>query len=162
MKDHLAPTDFADALISGGAVLPTDAVAAEHLRGCAACSADLAELDESLVLFRSAVSSFAEREPAGLRPWAQQQGRPFLGRAAWLSLAAVLLAAALPRALHLWPTSAPSARAARVPTQAESDEALLREIDHDIAAPVPSPMQPLADPTSSAVNPQPRATQRTN
>jgi hypothetical protein len=43
----------------------------------------------------------------------------------------------------------------------ESDEALLSDIDQKVSADVPSPMQPLADPTDET-NPTSTSNQRTN
>jgi hypothetical protein len=44
----------------------------------------------------------------------------------------------------------------------ESDEALLADIDQKLSADVPSPMEPLADPTAGATSTTSTSDQRTN
>jgi hypothetical protein len=76
--------------------------------------------------------------------------------------AALLLAAAIPIALRDLQSSRPAHTATVASSQSSSligDEALLEEVDQTLSSPIPSPMQPLADPTagrSSQIDSTPR------
>jgi hypothetical protein len=48
------------------------------------------------------------------------------------------------------------------PQTTESDAALLADIDQEISADVPAPMQPLADPTAGATSATSASDQRSN
>ena len=60
-------------------------------------------------------------------------------------------------------TKVEAAKTAAVAAQnTESDEALLSDIDQKVSADVPSPMQPLADPTDETTSMTSTSDQRTN
>lgn len=127
-----------------------------HLRACPVCAAEIASLQQSLSRFRSATTAWADHASAS-RSWlspglgsvepagSYRRSRPLL----WAS-AAVLLAAAIPFALHRHRSSAPPPTAEVHIRQSSpvTDEALLEEIDQTLSSSIPTPMQPLADPTA--------------
>jgi hypothetical protein len=87
-----------------------------------------------------------------------------MGPALWAAAAALVIAITLPLALHhdqppAQRAPAPAAVTAQ-PSTSQSDEALLEEIDQTLSSSIPSPMQPLDDPTAGRHN-QPD-TQRKN
>jgi hypothetical protein len=130
-------------------------VVQEHLRACLVCSAELKVLRDSLSTFRQASSSFARQE------FAQGYGRrssiapphSYLSQPLYWAAAAVIFVAALfPLTLHRQhPVSSATTKSAAAFSQTtESDEALLADIDQKVSADVPSPMEPLADPTAGS------------
>ena len=80
------------------------------------------------------------------------------------SLAVVCVAALFPLSMHRQrPISGDAPTISAVPQQtAESDAALLADIDQDISADVPAPMQPLADPTAGTTSATSTSDQRSN
>jgi hypothetical protein len=138
----------------------------QHLRACPSCSEELTRLSRSLTDFREASSAFARQQFAEVR--AQRGANPYsmlpaahsrFVPALWLSAAAAVLtlAAVLPTSSHntpkpVAPATVSSAVSKPAPQSAESDEAFLEEIDQAISTTVPSPMQPLADPTPGRSN----------
>jgi hypothetical protein len=56
----------------------------------------------------------------------------------------------------------PAATAVVAPHTTESDEALLEDVDQTLSADVPSPMEPLADPTAGSTSADSTAYQRKN
>ncbi len=166
MTPHLTPAELADVLIGDTSDTAANTASRAHLRSCPVCSGELDALRRPLELFRSAASTFAEQEYARVRPSRLLSYHPQL-RPAWFALAAMaLLVLLIPGILHeqrLASVPAPQTSFATVePTQlstAESDDALLSEVDQDIAASVPSPMQPLADPTHSSAYAQDSSSQ---
>jgi len=146
----------------------------EHLRDCHLCSAEFASLSHSLATFRSTADAWATREwtrgPASLPPLhsvparTASASRAFTSPVLWAAAAALVVAVTLPLTLHrgqpaATKTPAPGAVATQ-PGTSQSDEALLEEIDQTLSSPIPSPMQPLDDPTAGRHN-QPD-TQRKN
>jgi hypothetical protein len=144
------------------------AVLQQHLAICPACASELANLRGSISLFRDTTIACSRQELAefhasntALTP----RPHTFFHPIYWATAAAMIFAAALPLTLHRpsQPPSAPVAAATTASPAVESDEALLDEINQEISAPVPSSMQPLADPTvNSTTAAQTTATQRTN
>jgi hypothetical protein len=138
----------------------------EHVRSCHICSDELATLDHSLDLFRSTADAWASHEwhthqsllqSRSLKPAPVTNGFSafFAKPAVWATAAMLaLFAAALPVTLHYRADSAKTtAPAAAVrPADAQSDEALLLEINQTLSSSVPTPMQPLADPTGGGNN----------
>jgi hypothetical protein len=128
----------------------------EHLRDCEHCSAQLASLSQSLADFRSTTKAWASHE------WTSQQAnsrslhplrptRVLTLPALWAAAAALVIAAMLPLTQHHNAPPAPAPQAAAIATQTpanQSDEALLEEIDQTLSSSIPSPMQPLNDPTA--------------
>jgi len=156
---HLTEEQFGE-LIAGASANPA---AAAHILTCQQCAAELDQLRESLSLFRQASTLHAAGELRRMAlapvPW-----RGILSPAtqrAWLATAAAVafLVALLPvhqqRRASMQHSSAVAADAPGL--SAESDEALLDDVDRDVSASVPAPMQALADPgavnlTNSALN----------
>jgi hypothetical protein len=175
MTNHLNHEQLCDLLLANHAgSLSADSReierSREHVRDCHICAAELSMLDHSLSLFRSTADAWANYEWHNhgsllqnhrLKPVASSNGlRAFFARPAiWATAAAVaLFAAALPITLHYMPdsskTEAPPAAVAHSTNTAQSDEALLEEIDQTLSSTIPTPMQPLADPTASQSNTQ--------
>jgi hypothetical protein len=165
---HLTSDQMSDLLAS--AFSPKDgnpqiepSAAEAHLRACAACTAEFTSLREALSLFQEATTAYSDREFARLR----KQDRPafpvlpahrtYSHTLFWAAASVVLMAGLLPlemrwqRTLSTPPAATAAASAhtagatARTP---ESDEALLEDVDRELSASVPAPMQALADPTS--------------
>jgi hypothetical protein len=80
----------------------------------------------------------------------------------WAAAAILLVAASFPLSMRRQPVSAPATAAFASPHTAESDEALLEDIDQKVSADVPSPMEPLADPTAGAATTEFTSHQRKN
>ena len=147
--------------------------AQDHLRACLQCTAELQSLRASLSLFRHAASSYAGQvyaqssiNKASLAP-SPRFGSHLLY---WASAAALTIAVALPVSLlhhhHAegtpQPVAAETVAPQATPPATESDEALLDGIAQDLSTDVPSPMQPLADPTGGAATAQNISAQRKN
>jgi hypothetical protein len=145
-----------------------------HLRSCPVCAAEIASLQQSLSRFRSATTAWAGHASAS-RSWLSPGLAPALGsmgsmepatarsrfRPLLWAAAAVLLAAAIPFAIHNHrsPPPPPTADTHIRQFSPVTDEALLEEIDQTLSSSVPTPMQPLADPTaghSSQIDSTPR------
>ncbi|HWZ01271.1 MAG TPA: hypothetical protein VNX17_09335 [Edaphobacter sp.] len=139
----------------------------EHLRACLICSAELRSLRDSLSHFRDASVSYARQEFAQSYAHRSSIAPPhtFLSQPLyWAAAAVVFVAALFPLSMHrLRPAPAVIGTTATSPSQAtESDEALLADIDQKLSADVPSPMEPLADPTAGATSTTSTSDQRTN
>lgn len=135
----------------------------EHVTQCAICAGELDTLSQSLLLFRSTAHAWAShawqnqaiavnRNAASASHGSRlfRQLRPALWGAA---AAAAILAVALP--LHFQhrltiPASPQATIIAPVAqSTAQSDEALLEEINQTLDSSVPTPMQPLANTSAS-------------
>jgi hypothetical protein len=166
MTPHLTHKQLCDLLVGQPASNLHEAgrleLLREHLRDCERCSAELASLSQSLADFRSTTKAWASHE------WTSQQAssrslhpvrptRSLTMPALWAAAAALVIAATLPLTLHHNgpPSSPPTPKPAAVATQPsanQSDEALLEEIDQTLSSSIPSPMQPLNDPTAGLHN----------
>jgi hypothetical protein len=177
---HLTHEQLCDVLLASSGSAPqgdpqaaaTCEIAEKHLRSCLQCAAELQNLRTSFSLFRHATTSYADQVYAqssinktSLGP-APRYGSHLLY---WATAAALALAVALPLGLHhQHPPTAhqPVAAAAMAPqpttSATESDEALLNGIAQDLSTDVPSPMQPLADPTDGAATVEYVSVQRKN
>jgi hypothetical protein len=176
--DHLLEvTPVADPVLSRPAQATASAnsgfhVVEDHLRACPLCAAELSSLQASLGNFQAATTSFANQELSLLRalypnrinlrsiasatprPAARLYNKPF----AWAIAAGLVVAASLgtilPRGLHrpsaLHTASAVVTAISPGTPAPESDQALLEEVDDDLASNVPSAMQPLSDPVSTS------------
>ncbi len=152
-SNHLTHHQICDLLIDPA---QQDAAAVAHLAACPACTSELASLSTGLRNFQQASIRLAEleiaRRPTPLLPAARS--RSFFAVPAFAAAAALLLAIVfLPQ--HRTPAPDPHAhQAALTPavavSDAESDEALLNQIDQDLDASIPSAMEPLAGPTDTA------------
>jgi hypothetical protein len=139
----------------------------EHLRACLICSAELRNLRDSLSHFRDASTSFARQEFA--QSYAQRSSiappHSYLSQPLyWTAAAVVFVAALFPLSMHrqrpIPPATSTVASASSQTT--ESDDALLADIDQKVSADVPSPMEPLADPTAGATSTPSTSNQRNN
>jgi hypothetical protein len=133
----------------------------QHLRECNVCAAELASLNESLTVFRSAATAWSSSEwnraEASTRSLRHAPARPrsLIQAVLWTAAAALVIAATLPFALHRTPPATPRTPAAVVhtaPPSNISDEALLEEVNETLSSSIPSPMQPLDDPTAGRPN----------
>jgi hypothetical protein len=136
----------------------TDREAAEHAQTCAFCKAELNELQQSLGSFRSVTTEISERAALSrprtnllpARPvWSRD---PFRATPAYFALAASLTVAAVlvPFVRHSPEVQTPVPPKAQMAHSVESDDALLRDIDQQLDASVPSAMEPLADPAMNS------------
>jgi hypothetical protein len=131
-----------------------------HLASCEACAATVQGMRDTLALFRETTIAFADRELAGVE---RQARRPvmlqnsFSPGLVWAAAGLLVVAGMLPLELHrvaqghtvpqiAHATSSPS------PAKAESDEALLNDINQEISASVPDSMQVLANPVPETAN----------
>jgi hypothetical protein len=162
MNLHLTHEQLCDVLLadspsqSAGGDRDTDVVD-QHLQACLICSAELKSLRDSLSHFRNASVSYSRHEFAHSYVLSQ----PLY----WAAAAVLFVAALFPITLHQQQSAARAAatRAAAASSQmAESDEALLADIDQKVSADVPSPMEPLADPTDGTTSVTSTSDQRTN
>jgi hypothetical protein len=174
MTPHLSHEQLCDAVLARSPhPLSSDfAALQDHLHACPACAAELANLRESLSLFRDASTALAHQELTSQRATHSVRNTPVLPLRSsplhsvyWAAAAAtILVAAALPLSLHRsQPLSpAPSVTAAAPVPTTESDEALLEDINQELSTSIPSPMQPLADPTANSAAAQPTSSPRNN
>jgi anti-sigma factor RsiW len=140
-------------------------VVEQHLQACLICSAELKSLRDSISHFRDASSAFARHEFA--QSYARRASiappHSYLSQPLYWAAAAVLFVAALfPITMHQHSATTSAAKATTVSSQTESDEALLADIDQKVSADVPSPMEPLADPTDGTTSTTSTSDQRTN
>ena len=161
---HLTEEQFGE-LLAPSTETSDRALAEAHIASCEQCSAELASLRDSLSLFRTATGAFAENEFRRLPQWSASREpvrRPLFQPAYWAAAAALLLAALLPlQMFHRHPPASPVVAAVTTPDRpAESDEALFESVNSEISEAVPSPMQALADPTSSTTSSLQNSTQR--
>jgi len=179
MNRHLTHEQLCDLLLAKHAPDTSESsghieLLREHLRDCHLCSAEFASLSQSLATFRSTADAWATREWTS-RPASPtllhhapartaSTARALMGPALWAAATALVVAITLPLTLHRDQPAAPKTPALAVvttqPGTSQSDEALLEEIDQTLSSPIPSPMQPLDDPTAGRHN-QPD-TQRKN
>jgi hypothetical protein len=133
----------------------------QHLRECNDCSTEFASLSESLTAFRSTTTAWSTREWTRAEALARSQRlaparpRSFMPAALWTAAAALVIVTTLPLALHRTPPATPRTPAAVVhtaPPSNISDEALLEEVNETLSSSIPSPMQPLDDPTAGRPN----------
>ena len=162
-RTHLTEEQFGELLARSASTEPSPeiALAEAHLAACEQCAAQLASLDESLTLFRKATSAYADNQLRSMPKRPIPIRRPALQPAYWATAAALLLAAILPMQM-LHRHSVPSAPAVStvVDHPVESDEALLESVNTEISESVPSPMQTLADPTTTSTTSSQTSTQR--
>ena len=170
MTPHLSHEQLCDIVLARSPhPLSSDfAALQEHLSICPACATELSNLRTSLLLFRDASTSYAQQQLTHL------DARKFssLSRSVtpfhplyWAIAATLLVAMTLPLGWHRQPPPPPASSSATVVTPVhttESDEALLEEISQELSAPIPSPMQPLADPTASSAADQSTSPKRNN
>jgi hypothetical protein len=131
-----------------------------HLLACDQCAAEFAGLRDSLSLFREASTAYADNQLRTMPRMTLPSRRifsPALEPTWWVAAATIVLAGLLPMQLsrpHIRqsPSSSPAILEDR---SAQSDEALLEDVDRDTSASVPASMQALADPTDGAASVNP-------
>jgi hypothetical protein len=141
-------------------------VVEQHLQACLICSAELKSLRDSLSHFRDASVAYSRQQFAqsyahqsSIAPPHSVLSQPLY----WAAAAVIFVASLFPIALHRQSAAREAVKTAAVAAQnAESDEALLSDIDQKVSADVPSPMQPLADPTDETTSTTSTSDQRTN
>lgn len=162
---HLTHEQLCDLLLENSAPA-LDQV--EHLRTCSRCAAEYNSLRESITLFRSTTIAWAGHVSAN-RTWSSpirllstatrqrnHRAEQLLMPVLWAAAAMLLIASAIPFALH--PPQEPARTthsnppAPVRPIDRIGDEALLEEVDQTLSSSIPAPMQPLADPTAGRSN----------
>lgn len=168
MNLHLTHDQLCDLILADTSLQPNaeSDVVEQHLQACLICSAELKNLRDSISHFRDASSAFARQEFA--QSYAQRSSiappHSYLSQPLYWAAAAVIFVAALfPITMHQQHSAVDSAvKATAVSPQTESDDALLADIDQKVSADVPSPMEPLADPTDGTTSTTSTSDQRTN
>ena len=155
LGEHLSSQQFAE-LLAG----PAGATSG-HLLVCQACAQEFDTLRESLSQFRQAANAYVASEIRKLPPidpGARTRFRPWVAMSlpaspAMLATAAALIMAAIvplqiqrQRAFTAVPAIAMSTADAHTP---ESDDALLKDVDRELAVSVPAAMQALAGPADA-------------
>ena len=155
---HLTSDQMSDLL---AAPVGSDLEAAEvHLASCAPCAAELASLREALSLFQEATIAHADREFGRVRNLDRPAyavlpaHRPYSKTLFWVAASAIVMAGFLPLEMRWQRTvAAPPAAVGVASTHtAESDEALLEDINRELSVSVPASMQALVDPTGGATD----------
>jgi len=153
---HLTIEQFDELLArTAEAASPATIAAEAHLLSCPLCAAELAGLRDSLSLFCQASTAHAEdelsRQPLAALPARRPALAPVIAPAYWAAAAALILAAFLPLQTLRHRSIQPAHTATAVAdSPAQSDEALLDDIDREASASVPTPMQALVDPTATS------------
>jgi hypothetical protein len=165
---HLTHEQLCDLLLADSSLPLEIDIVHEHLQACLLCSAELENLRSSLSLFRSASISYAKQEYArsplrseSIVPPPHYLSQPLY----WAAAAILLVAASFPLSLHRQHLPTPATEITTIASQTaevESDEALLEDVDQKLSAEVPSPMEPLADPTAGASPAESTSNQRKN
>jgi hypothetical protein len=167
MTLHLTHEQLCDVLLADSS-FPQEspsAIVQDHLRACLHCSAELESLRVSLSLFREASTSYAGHQFArsffkrgSIAPPQHYLTQPLY----WAAAAVVLVAASFPLSLYRQHRPLPAATAVVAPHTTESDEALLEDVDQTVSADVPSPMEPLDNPTTDSTSADSTSSQRKN
>jgi hypothetical protein len=159
---HLSEDQFGELLARSDAEVQSNS----HLLTCDQCAAEFATIRQSLSLFRDASRAYADNELRHLpQVTLPTPGliSPALQPAWFLAAAALMLTALLPMQMrhlqNLHPAAVAASPSAPV-ISTESDEALLEDVDRESSASIPSPMQALANPSTSLDPSTPLATQR--
>ena len=157
---HLSEAQFGELLAAPAKAAASALTPAEaHVLTCHQCAAELANLRESLALFREATTSFAidqlRQMPPVVLP-ARRVVSPALRSIVLACAAALVLAAFVPMQVLHQRSQEAARRAASANAApriqhyaAESNEALLDDVDQAASASVPDAMQPLANPAAT-------------
>jgi hypothetical protein len=148
---HVTDAEMELLLTGGLNEAETSPESLSHLLSCEQCASEIGSLRESISVFRGATASFTDaqlRRQAPISVPARSIYRAF--DAAWLvAAAAMFFAALLPMQMtHRHAPAAASGYSAAANVPAESDEALLEDVDRVASASIAAPMQVLADPAS--------------
>jgi anti-sigma factor RsiW len=159
-ENHLTGEQFGELMAgtteaAGGEL----ALAEAHLLVCEQCAAELASLREAICFYREASIAYADEELRQRPRWilpARSSSPRSLVPAYWVAAAAMLLTALFPLQVMRRHSVAPAAAsvssvaASDAGRDAQSDEALLEDVNSEISASVPTSMQALADPSDDA------------
>jgi anti-sigma factor RsiW len=161
MTLHLTHEQLCDVILADSS-LPREGsstIVQDHLHACLHCSAELESLRASISLFREASTSYAGQQftRSFLKIGSIAPPQHYLTQPLYWAAAAVVLVAAYRQHRPL-----PAATAIVAPHTTESDEALLDDVDQTLSADVPSPMEPLADPTAGSTSAQSTSSPRKN
>ena len=170
--NHLTEQQFAELLaasprevdeISAGSELASHI----HVSECADCAAELTRMRESLALFREASTAYADTHLHPVVSWQTPARRSFGFQPAYwaAAAAAALLAGFIPLQMALrHPAPKPDQPIQTVAqrTPAETDQALLDDVNRELSESVPTPMAALLDPAGSSTEASPNSTQRIN
>ena len=167
MTLHLTHEQLCDVILADSS-LPREGsstIVQDHLHACLHCSAELESLRASISLFREASTSYAGQQftrsflkIGSIAPPQHYLTQPLY----WAAAAVVLVAASFPLSLYRQHRPLPAATAIVAPHTTESDEALLDDVDQTLSADVPSPMEPMADPTAGSTSAQSTSSPRKN
>jgi predicted anti-sigma-YlaC factor YlaD len=156
-QSHLTHKQLCDLLIADPeGTEPELAHLDHHLRHCPDCMDEYAALCLPLENFRCATTAWASHSAAA-RSWAPATRSKSVGHlVGWiLATAALALAVIVPITVHEHTASRIRSMAIATshqlnrPSITLGDEALLEEVDQTVSSSIPSPMQPLADPTGA-------------
>jgi len=156
-KSHLTGEQFGELMAgtteaAGGEL----ALAEAHLLVCEQCAAELASLREAICVFREASSTYADEELRRRPRWILPERRSFslsLVPAYWVAAAAMFITALFPlqvlrhHNVPQAPAGVSSVAVSNAASDAQSDEALLEDVNSEISRSVPASMQALADPS---------------
>jgi anti-sigma factor RsiW len=155
MNAHLTEAQIYDLLDLSSPARPDDA-ASRHLDTCPRCRAEFDALRDSLSNFRLAATNISLTHVPFRRAVVETPSSPsFVNRSRilWASgfATAMLAVAIVIPAVRNVPTTpkSPVVAANTTMLEAESDEALLRDIDRDLSTSVPTPLEPLTGTSSS-------------
>jgi hypothetical protein len=145
---HLTANEISRWLVEG-----PESSASRHLQSCGACRATLAEAQEPLTVFRTALVGWSEAQSGAQSLSARNLEKPkekHWGIRLWLPVSSLALAALLLAGYSKLPGTlrghSPDQTAATLahPTP-ESDAALLDQVDVEVSEAVPDSMAPLTD-----------------
>jgi anti-sigma factor RsiW len=154
LATHLTEDQFGELLSNSTEISNSPSAPAEaHVLTCEQCAAELASLRESLSLFRQASNAYADNELRRMPPISLPTRRsPALEPAYWAAAGALVLAAFLPMQMMHRQSLQATPAVAVADRPAQTDEALLEDVNQAISASVPTPMQSLADPTADVAS----------
>jgi hypothetical protein len=167
MIPHLTHEQLCDLLVAPAAPALEEAghleMLRDHLNTCQQCSAEFASLNQTLATFRSTTTAWTahlwtqQRASGSIQPYRQPPPSRILTLPAlWTAAAAVAIAATISLSMHREKPAQPrTAQVTATTTESRtttSDEALLEEVDATLSSSIPSPMQPLDDPTAGRLN----------
>jgi hypothetical protein len=151
-ESHLTGEQFGELMAGTTEAAGGESTSAEaHLKACKQCAEELASMKEAITLFREASNAYADEELRLRSRWILPERRSTslsLVPAYWVAAAAMFLTALFPLQLLRRHNVAPPPAVAtsNADRSAQSDEALLEDVNSEISATVPTPMQALADP----------------
>ena len=148
VERHLTDAQFFNLL---DAPESADASLRAHVGSCAACCAELAMVSASLTNFRDAATSLAHAEMSRQRVFVPTP-QPRYHRLVWsasLTLAAIVFAASVSFVRPGIHVDAPIRVATQTASSNVSDDALLDNIQQDLATSIPPSLEPLAVPAAS-------------